>query len=142
MSGGVQGPQPMVSQRGLGTCGASQSPSCKCREHKSLSLRYYIQCIIMYRAHKLLTSSSSQSEGFDTAGSGTVVGTVSSQDCGLVAWMSTIFLGCDSSQLSGFTALVSYIIGWPIQVDGLKSRGSSISFGGLIGGERSCKRLP
>lgn len=106
-------PEPS-SHLGLGTVGATQSPS----------------------------SSSSQSSGLTASGSGIVVGSSSNQSAGLVASVSTISKGASSSQSSGFLASGSGIFSSSTQSAGLVSFSSSISFGGLTAGAKSSRRVP
>lgn len=75
-------------------------------------------------------------------GSGIVKGSSSSQPSGFTASSSRISYGASSSQSSGFTASGSAMRLVSTQVSGFLSSGSSISAGGLTGGEKSSRRSP
>lgn len=83
-----------------------------------------------------------QSSGFSEVGSGIISGSSSSQPRGFTASGSGICIGASSSQSSGLVASGSGIFSLSSQSFGMKSSGSSISLGGLTGGEKSSRRLP
>mmetsp|Transcript_4855 Transcript_4855/g.11662 ORF Transcript_4855/g.11662 Transcript_4855/m.11662 type:complete len:241 (-) Transcript_4855:379-1101(-) len=107
-------PHPAALHFGLGTSGASHSPS----------------------------SSSSQSSGVTASGSETISGSSSCHSAGLTASSSGMNLGASSSQSSGLVASGSSIISSSIQSEGFLSVGSSICLGGLTGGSKLSSSEP
>jgi len=83
------------------------------------------------------SSSSSQSRGTLTEGSGTLSGASSSHPFGFLAFASSICEGSVSSQSSGFDAEASSILASSTQRAGFLSVGSSIFSVGLTGGLKS-----